>query len=309
MRRGTRFYINNVRNIGGPGIFGLRLKHELLKKGWRWDSVLPHISYMFSSGSSRPFCKNILRVDGLYFDSENTVGDCDKLNRPIFRAYRRASGIVFQSQFNRRLFAQFAGEPGCPTTVIPNGAPDSFSPEGERIEYGYKKTLICSAKWKAHKRVECAIKGFLTYGDPGTGLVILGSHPPMQLEHPNIRYLGRMPAEQLPKYLRGADAFIHLAWLDHCPNSVVEALCCGLPVLCTHNGGTKEVVRSNGIVLHCEEDYEYQRVPLYDPPRCDKNIVAQGIEQILRWNKPVDASYLRLDRIAGQYMEFAKQLL
>jgi glycosyltransferase involved in cell wall biosynthesis len=149
----------------------------------------------------------------------------------------------------------------------------------------------------------------LEYDDPESGLVIIGTGFGEQIVHPNIKYIGKVPTDEIPKYLRGGDAFIHLAWLDHCPNSVVEALVCGLPVLCSHNGGTKEIVRSNGIVLKCEEDYEFKKVPLYKPPKCDKKIVAEGIEDILNWNKPIVANYLRMEHIAKKYMDFTLRIL
>ena len=169
--------------------------------------------------------------------------------------------------------------------------------------------IICSAKWRAHKRLDCIIQGFLEYDNLDVGLVIIGDGFEKSVKHPNIKYVGKVPEKEMPKYLRGGDAFIHLAWLDHCPNSVVEALACGLPVLCSHNGGTKEIVRSNGIVLKCEEDYEFKKVPLYKPPKCDKIIVAEGIEDILNWNKPIEVNYLRMEHIAKKYMDFTVRVL
>jgi len=304
----VRFFINKTGEVGGPSIFGSRLKKALIEHGWKWDRLFPVVSYIFSSGMFRPFCKNILRLDGLYFDSENTIGDSDRKNRPILRAYEKADGIIFQSEFDRKLFKYFVGEANCPMTVIPNGAPSDFSPVGPKIDYGFNKTLLCSSQWRAHKRLKCIITSFLEYGDPTTGLVILGNSSEKVFEHPNIKYVGRIHPSKLPEYLRGGDAFIHLSWLDHCPNSVVEALCCGLPVLCTHNGGTREIVRDNGVIIKCEEDYNFKKVALYNPPKCEEKTVAAGIEKILAWNKTVDASNLRINHIASKYAELAKSL-
>lgn len=304
-----RFYINQAGPGGGPSIFGERLRDALIETGWKWNSVFPSISFIFGSGIFRPFCLNILRLDGLYFDSNNTLGDSDKKNKPLLKAYKKADGVIFQSEFDQKLFSRFVGLPKCPNSVIPNGVPIIFSPDGPRFDYGFNKVLICSANWRSHKRLNCIVQGFLEYGDPNTCLVVLGNNADEIIDHPNITKLGRIHPSDLPYYIRGADAFIHLSWLDHCPNSVVEALCCGLPVLCTHNGGTREIVADNGIIIKCEEDFEFKKVDLYNPPKCDKKLVAAGIEKILAWDKPEDASKLRIEQIASLYADFAEQVI
>jgi glycosyltransferase involved in cell wall biosynthesis len=302
------FYINRVGNTYGFEIFGSRLKHAMLKAGCKWNRFFPDVSFIFASGFFRPYSTNILRLDGLYFDMENTLGDSDKLNKPIYKAYKKASGIIFQSRFNQFLYHALVGESNSSEVVIPNGVTSDFCPEGDSINYGFKKTIICSAVWRAHKRLDCIIQGFLEYGDPDAGLIIIGHGYEEKFNHPNIKYLGRITHGQLPYHLRGGDAFIHLSWLDHCPNTVVEALACGLPVLCTHNGGTKEIVGDNGVVIKCEEDYDYTKVALYRPPKCDKKIVAQGIEQILIFNKPIEANYLNIQNIADRYIRFYEEI-
>jgi glycosyltransferase involved in cell wall biosynthesis len=306
---GVRFYINSTKNVNGPSIFGSRLKNAIVGANWRWDPILPSICYIFAIGLLRPWGKNILRLDGLYFDTGNTLGNSEKLNRPILKNYMKTDAVIFQSEFNRTLFSVFMGEPHYPNFVICNGVPDGFSSAGRRMDYGFKKAIICSASWREHKRLNCIIKGFLEYGNPDVGLIIIGENVKEQIKHPNIKYTGRIPVQKLADYLRGGDAFIHLAWLDHCPNTVVEALACGLPVLCSHNGGTKEIVRSNGIIIQCEEDYNFRKVDLYNPPICNKRTVAEGIEQILNGNKPLETDYLRIENVAKGYMQVAEKIL
>ncbi len=304
-----RFYINQAGPGGGPSIFGERLRDALIETGWKWNRLFPSISFIFGSGFFRPFGLNILRLDGLYLDSNNTLGDSDTKNKPLHKAYINADGIIFQSEFSRKLFQSFMGKRNCPQTVIPNGSPVSFSNEGPKIKYGFNKTLLCSGNWRAHKRLDCIIEGFLEYGARDTGLVIIGNAPEDRINHSNIKFIDRVPTYDLPQYLRGGDAFIHLSWLDNCPNSVVEVLSGGLPVLCTHNGGTKELVKDNGSVIECEEDYDFKKVNLYNPPKCDKKLVAAGIEKILAREKAIVCDYLRIENTASRYRDFALALL
>jgi glycosyltransferase involved in cell wall biosynthesis len=277
-------------------------------QGWKWDAIFPSVSYLFSTGFFRPACKNILRLDGLYFDSKNTLGSSDRLNKPIFRAYGKADGIIFQSDFSRHIFNVFAGEPKCPTVTIHNGISSDFASHGPRLDFDFEKTLACSARWTAVKRLDSIVEGFLEYGCPNTGLLILGGRTGERYDHPNIIYTGEVSPSDLPKYLRAADAFIHLSWFDSCPNTVVEALACGLPVLCSHNGGTRELVGDNGIVVKLEEDYQFDRVDIFKPPKCDVRQVASGIEKILAWKKPIECDYLEIGHTATKYMEMAESI-
>lgn len=61
---------------------------------------------------------------------------------------------------------------------------------------------------------------------------------------------------------------MHLAWLDHCPNVVVDAVACGCTVICSSAGGTKEVAGNDAIIIK-EDDWDYRPVELYKPPTMD----------------------------------------
>jgi hypothetical protein len=64
-----------------------------------------------------------------------------------------------------------------------------------------------------------------------------------------------------------SSTFIHLAYLDHCPNVVVDAQASGCQIVCSSSGGTKEVV-SNGILI-IEDEWDLKPLPLYRPPPLD----------------------------------------
>ena len=62
--------------------------------------------------------------------------------------------------------------------------------------------------------------------------------------------------------------FLHLSWLDHCPNVVVDARSCGCQVICSSTGGTKEIAGEDAIIIE-EDEWNYEIVDLYDPPELD----------------------------------------
>ena len=50
---------------------------------------------------------------------------------------------------------------------------------------------------------------------------------------------------------------------DPCPNTVIEALSCGLPILYSNSGGVPELVGANaGIALECKESWQTPQTPL-----------------------------------------------
>ena len=61
--------------------------------------------------------------------------------------------------------------------------------------------------------------------------------------------------------------FLHLAYLDHCPNVVVDAQAAGCRIVCSSSGGTSEIV-SKGIVIN-EAEWDFKPTKLYKPPLMD----------------------------------------
>ena len=54
-------------------------------------------------------------------------------------------------------------------------------------------------------------------------------------------------------------AFIHLAWLDHCPNVVVDARAAACQIICSSAGGTKEIAGPSAIVIE-EDEWDFEPV-------------------------------------------------
>lgn len=301
-----RFKINRIENNNGPSIFGFRLKNQLELMGWEYSTGNIDYNICFSVGEYISGAVNVLRLDGLYFDSNNTLGDTDALNTPIKKSYHKFDKIIFQGNFCKEMYSRYFGKINKPYSIIPNGVPLIFSPEGDRDIYPWAKTLICSSRWRAHKRLKAIIDGFRYLDDKNIGLIILGKTEERYGSFNIIHYSDILPHE-LPFYLRGADAFVHLSFLDWAPNVVSESLACGLPVLCSHNGGTKEIVGDSGTVLQLEENYDYKKVDLYNPPVPDPEIVAQGISDILEWKRKVYRPDLNIKCVAEKYMQFIER--
>ncbi len=278
---------------GGPHIFGKRLLDELVKQGLRFENGAAN-QLSLITGNRRHGYNNLLRLDGLYFNKS------DPQNRLIFNSYESFDHIIFQGQFCRDQYEAFTGIEK-PNSIIPNGVPeDFFTPQPKAFRSEFEKILIASSSWRRHKRLEEVIEAFKSPRLKDILLVVLGGYPDPGM--PNVVCLPHIPPHQLPAYYHSADAMVHLAWLDWCPNTVVEGLASGLPVLCSHNGGTRELVKDDGVILELEEDYVLgTEVDLYNPPQVDINTIIDGILEIASLPKIKTRHDLKISNVAIKY--------
>lgn len=216
------------------------------------------------------------RLDGIYF---NTAQNYNVQNRNIKRTYDMSDGIIFQSEFNRDLTFKYFGE--CENyQIIHNGADLLAIKEIEPLNFDkYENLWCCASSWRPHKRLDENIRYFLEHAGSSDGLMIAGDVPSHQrVKNEKIHYVGTLNQKQLFALYKKAKYFIHLAWLDHCPNVVVDARACGCQIICSSAGGTKEIAGKDAIVI-LEDEWNYEPVALYTPPKMSfDNKVYSGTE-------------------------------
>lgn len=297
-------------------------------------SGIARVSYFFDPRSDVLVCSNVvrnpwkkpyvLRLDGIAFDADLTEDEISRRNLPIFSQIDGAAGLVFQAKFSRDLVAAFHRLPNRPAVIIPNGVDlKHFTPHGRnhREALGIPRTdlvFLTSAKWRAHKRLGATIDAFTKYcaasGERAHLLVLgdLGGETVRQC--PGVRYIGHVKPEELPSWYRTADICIFLSWLDNCPNTVVEALACGVPVLCTNQGGTRELIEltNGGTVVAADEAFTFRRIPLYRPPEPDSERVVAGLLEIVRnrtsLSAGIDREKIGMASVARRYADFMQTL-
>ncbi len=91
---------------------------------------------------------------------------------------------------------------------------------------------------------------------------------------------GGMEPAQVAEWISASDLLTLPSWSEGYPNVVVEALACGVPVVATDVGGTREIIDDrNGLLI---------------PPR-DERLLAQALEQALArtWDGAAIAAAMR----------------
>jgi len=67
----------------------------------------------------------------------------------------------------------------------------------------------------------------------------------------NIRFTGEISYSEVAGCVRKATAFVSFSNYENQPCSILEALCCGAPVIATRVGGIPEIIHSqNGILVN-----------------------------------------------------------
>jgi len=146
----------------------------------------------------------------------------------------------------------------------------SFNPESE----SYKGGHILS---EALQIVRC----ILSKSHKVSVMIIGGSGERIpwlrQLPFP-VHQIGRITDEaKLAQYYSAVDVFAAPYLQDNFPNSVVESLACGTPVVCLNSGGTPEPIfhLKNGFISENSEDFAHGlRYFLGQPPKAELDTYA-----------------------------------
>lgn len=273
-----KMHFDNVNQPGtGPGTFAQRLATQLEVMGHQvvFSAEDAPVSLVFIEPSGVRLAPRVVqRLDGIWFKPS----EFEARNVPIKALYDKADAVVFQSDFDRTMVERWWGERQRPDAVIGNGividpVKEITIPALAEMRKQYDRIYVCSSNWHAQKRLRDNVRLFqqLRKLQPNSCLVIMGNRPDVALADPHVFYTGPVGPDVYLQVFAAADWMLHLAWADHCPNVVVEALSQGTPVACSEVGGTKELIGHGayGMVLRERQPYDFGLFDYDNPPELD----------------------------------------
>ncbi len=210
--------------------------------------------------------KIIQRLDGIYYPSKH--GETyQKLNQDIKKIYQSyADAIIFQSHYSQQQCeAMFGPAPANMTKIIYNGANQKiFHPRKKIWRLSSKKHFISTGNFRNLDMIEPMILACdqLWSQSVNFTLHLVGPIANDQLQpffqRPYLKYHGSVDLPVLAKLLSQADLFIYSHLNPPCPNSVIEALSTGLPVVGFDSGAMKELCHFSPELLAPVSDEVFQ---------------------------------------------------
>jgi glycosyltransferase involved in cell wall biosynthesis len=194
----------------------------------------------------------------------------------VLPTLRRARIVAVPSSFLNEVFSAH----GISTVIIPNVVDTgTFQPADLSVEVLHSPHVVITRNLEAIYGIDTALRALAIVCQRVTGLrvSIAGSGPDRQaLEtltaslglSDRVHFTGRLEVQGMVDLYRSAHVVLNPSRADNMPNSVLEALACGVPVVSTNVGGVRHIV-------------EHGRTAWLVPPD-DPEQMAQGIERLIR---------------------------
>ena len=156
-----------------------------------------------------------------------------------------AAGTIFQSDWSREKNYEIGMSKSPYETIIINAPDPNIFNRGGKKAFDKNKIKLIATSWSDNIR-----KGFDIYKFLDEHLdfnkyemTFVGNS---SINFKNIKWIKPVPSRELAKILKEHDIFVIASRNDPCPNSLIEALHCGLPAVARNDGGHPEIIGEAG---------------------------------------------------------------
>ena len=266
--------------VGGPYTFMANLQRDMKNRGLTGctsylgaDQLFFPIQYdMEKLHWGRVRGKRfIMRLDGVYYPQKHpeTWRQQNQKIKEIYQHY--ADLVIFQSEYSKRqCFEMFGEKTDSKYAVIINGAdPSIYHPaEATRSDDGPVR-FITTGNFRDAAMLEPLILALDKSTFPnGMQLEIIGpvkDELKSLTDRDYVTCTGTLTAQQTAELLREADIFLYSHLNPPCPNSVIEAVSTGLPVVGFNSGAMAELLPWSTDLLADVNNDTFQKYEDFDP--------------------------------------------
>ena len=268
---------------GGPLVKVARLKKAFGENRFNYNLLyvlsnapyLPEYAYRYIKGKKIPI---VLNQNGVFYEAWYQ-GNWQYENARMSTPYHLADYVFYQSKFCEEAANKFLGKRKGDSEILYNAVNTALFKPNKESFYQTDTPFIFLLTGQIDKhlyyRVESTIKALAAVIKEGLNakLIISGGldYDVTKLSkalinelkiNNSVKFTGPYKQEDAPSIYNYANAYIMTKHNDPCPNTVIEALSCGLPVLYSHSGGVPELVGNDaGIALECKKSWESVQTP------------------------------------------------
>jgi glycosyltransferase involved in cell wall biosynthesis len=274
----VRLFYGGARSgdLGGPLVKIRRLSEHFPESRWRYNLVyiLSNAPYLFAGALEWLKQRKIpivLNQNGVFYPGWYD-GDWKKMNQIMGAAYHLADHVFWQSEFCRRAADHFLGKREGAGEVLFNAIDTQYRFRPAEVRMDRPFTFLLTGRIDAHLgyRLTSSIEGLKAARNAGLDcrLIIAGRvddyvvAASLRLAQnlgviKQVDFLGVYTQDAAAGIYQRADAYIMTKYLDPCPNTVIEAMACGLPILYSASGGVPEQVGPDaGVGISVPESWD-----------------------------------------------------
>jgi glycosyltransferase involved in cell wall biosynthesis len=204
--------------------------------------------------------------------------------RPTVRAGAR---VIAVSEFTRREVVEMCDVDPERVDVVPNAVDPVFAAAGPSAEGDY---LLAVGTLEPRKNLERVVEAARLLG---AELRVVGARGwgGVTVDGGGVRWLGRVPDEELAALYRGARCFVYPSLYEGFGIPVAEAMACGAPVV-TSSGSAMAEVAGDAAVLVDPRDSRAIAAGIEEAAGRRHELRAAGLERgaLFTWRRAADAA-------------------
>jgi glycosyltransferase involved in cell wall biosynthesis len=312
-------------SVGGPSTFMMNLKEYLDVNAYKYLIDPQKASAMFfpikfNERVIKSIKKRnggvIQRLDGIFYPSKhgNIFEELNKEIRSIYLNY--SDHVIFQSKYSKKQCFNMFGEINENNySIIFNGVNKKIFYPNNKIIFDDKYKLVTTGNFRNIDMLEPAVKALdklantFNFEFHIVGPVVDESLKEY-LKRDYIIYHGILDSAQVAQLLRKSDIFIYSHLNPPCPNSVIEAMSTGLPIVGFDSGSMKELCWfSNDLLAFVSED-TFQKYEDFN-----YNLLAEKLKKCIKNYSyyrtiALDHAYLySFEECGAKYVEVFKKII
>lgn len=218
----------------------VQLIHLMANSGWSWHLFAAPVIWV----ARRKKIPVVLNYRGGYADAFFA-----KSWRRVEASLRHCAVILVPSTFLQQVFARYGKDSVIVQNVLDTALFVPVSSAGRDLAAPH---IVVTRNLEAIYDVASCIRAFAAIQQqfPSARLSVAGTGPELaalqqlvsELQLKHVSFVGRLTPQQVAALYQDADLMLNGSLVDNTPNSLIEAMASGVPVVSTDSGGIPQLV-------------------------------------------------------------------